>query len=304
MVVIVRKILIIKLFGERELSLCLFARSFTFHCSGAILTEGSNTQRTSPKLYWSSLQPTLLCAPCDVLILLDCYYAGAVVRPTVIGTNELLAACVREQRATGVCPVSFTEMIMRKIRSFGRQPFTLADLYQRLLQDRKQLKSTPQHFSYVSRDGRKLALKPRQIVMTDGDQISRIDASVSSPSTSTSRSSNSLSRAESSSSAVLPTLEYPRILLAISLRSDAVTPDIESCTRWLAVEAPPEILKADVRIESAYKAYSTLIIVSMPFQVWTYLPKSTAYRFIDFICSDNPLPHAKSEEWDEGIPTL
>ena len=139
--------------------------------------------------------------------------------------------------------------------------------------------------------------------MTKGDQGSRIDPSVlsSSSSASNSRSSNSLSRAESSNSTILPSLEYPRILLAISLRSDAVIPDIESCTRWLAVEAPLEILKVDVRIESAYEAYSTLIFVSMPVQVWTYLPKFRAYRFIDFICSDNLLAQAKSELWEEEI---
>ena len=91
-------------------------------------------------------------------------------------------------------------------------------------------------------------------------------------------------------------LEYPRILLAISLRSDAAIPDIESCTRWLAVEAPEEILKVDVRIESAYDADSTLILVSMPVEVWIYLPKASAYRFIDFIRSDNLIPQATSEQ--------
>ena len=100
---------------------------------------------------------------------------------------------------------------------------------------------------------------------------------------------------------ISPSLEYPRILLAISLRSDAVIPDIESCTRWLAVEAPVEILKVDVRIESAYDANSTLIFVSMPVEVWTYLPKVSAYRFIDFIRSDNLLPQATSEQWDNEI---
>ena len=220
----------------------------------------------------------------------------------MIGTNELLAACVREQRAIGVCPISFTEMVMRKIRSFGRQPFTVADLYQRLLKDRKRLIRTPQHHSFSNRDGRKLTLQPRQIPRTEGAQSLRIDPLVLSSSTSNSRSSNSLSRAASSSSTNSPSSEYPRILLAISLRSDAVIPDIESCTRWLAVEAPLEILKVDVRVESAYEAYSTLIFVSMPVQVWTYLPKVTAYRFIDFICSDNLLAQAKSELWDEGIP--
>ena len=137
--------------------------------------------------------------------------------------------------------------------------------------------------------------------MIEGDQSSRIDALVLSSSTSHLHSSNALWRAESSSPTILPSLEYPRILLAISLRPDAVIPDIESCTRWLAVEAPLEILKVDVRIESAYEAHSTLIFVSMPVQVWTYLPKVAAYRFIDFICSDNLLRQAESEPWDEGI---
>ena len=126
--------------------------------------------------------------------------------------------------------------------------------------------------------------------MTDGDQGSSTDAPVS--------PSKSTSPAYPGSSMISPSLEYPRVLLAISLRSDGVIPDVQSCIDWLK-DAPVQIQKVDVSIEAAFDAHSTLILVSMPVEVWTYLPKVAAYRFIDFICSSNLLPKATSEQQDE-----
>src|SRR5437667_4654533 len=98
----------------------------------------------SPTLDWYSIQPMLKRDDCDVLFLLDCCYAANAAHGESEGTNELLAVCgreieVREIEAEGVSDRSFTKNLMRKFRSFGSQPFTVVQLYNRLMRDRKRL---------------------------------------------------------------------------------------------------------------------------------------------------------------------
>ena len=50
-----------------------------------------------PSLDWSLIQPSLLNAPCDVAIILDCCYAGQAARSVSAQTMELLAATNKDQ---------------------------------------------------------------------------------------------------------------------------------------------------------------------------------------------------------------
>jgi hypothetical protein len=58
-------------------------------------------------------------APCDVLIVLDCCYAGTAGPDNVRGTKELLAACGMEVIAEEVNEYSFTRNLIDKLRFFG-----------------------------------------------------------------------------------------------------------------------------------------------------------------------------------------
>jgi hypothetical protein len=50
-----------------------------------------------PTLDWSLIQPGLIAAGCDVVIFLDCCYAGQAARPHSQGRVELLAATDKDQ---------------------------------------------------------------------------------------------------------------------------------------------------------------------------------------------------------------
>ena len=92
--------------------------------------------------------------------------------------------------------------------------------------------------------------------------------------------------------------EGPRVLLAVSLRADAGIPDIERWANWLSTDVPYEIQGIKVKLEAAYRAHSTSILVSLPVNVWNHLQGTSAYRFIDFITSTNLLV-CGPQKWDQ-----
>src|SRR5450432_1229848 len=106
----------------------------------------------SPTLNWSELQPMLKRASCDVLIVLDCCFAGSAGRDSVKGTKELLAACGMEVIAEDVTQYSFTRNLIDKLRSFDTRPFTVSELYERLIKARRRLRNTPQYVPLTGRD--------------------------------------------------------------------------------------------------------------------------------------------------------
>ena len=118
--------------------------------------------KPSPTVSWYSVQPMLKRDPCDVLILLDCCFAACAARSEINGTTELLAACGREVEAMGVCDRSFTRNLMRKLRSFGSQPFTVTQLHDRLIKDRKRLMNTPVYFPLSGRNKPSIRIAPLQ----------------------------------------------------------------------------------------------------------------------------------------------
>lgn len=247
----------------------------------------------SPTLNWGSLMPMVKRAACDVFLLLDCCYAGSAARGDINGTNELIAACGREVMAVGVTDRSFTQNLMRKLRSFQGQPFTVSQLYERLLKDRKRLVTTLQYAPLSSRDRPSICLaqfKPADSTPEDSLSSLMVPPTSRTASLSTEPSSpRSVSTPISTPSRLSPLPEGPRVLLAMSLKATAAIPDLEAWIQWLSTDAPRDIQDVDVKIEAAYRGNSTVALISMPVNTWSRLPDTSAYRFIDFITSPNLL---------------
>jgi hypothetical protein len=98
--------------------------------------------------------------PSDVLILLDCCFAASAARSETAGITELLAACGREVDAEGVSDWSFTKNLMRKLRTFGTEPFTVVQLCDRLMRDRKRLLNTPVYCPLSGRNKPSISIAP------------------------------------------------------------------------------------------------------------------------------------------------
>lgn len=222
-------------------------------------------------------------ASCDVFIILDCCFAGSAGRDNVDGTKELLAACGMEVVAVDVSEYSFTRNLIDKLRSFGTRPFTVSELYERLMKSKRRLKNTPQYVPLTGRDKpsiRIARLEPTLAITMAQESVLSPSQDTLSPSSST-LSSSSLTSSQSSSD---PTR---RVLLAVSLEGDSSVPQLESWKRWLLNDAPINIRSIEVRIEDAYQSNSTLVFVSMPVALWCHLPDTNAYRFVDFIASES-----------------
>ena len=249
----------------------------------------------------------LLRALCDVLILLDCCYAGSAARTDISGTNEILAACGRESTTLGVGAGSFTAKILRKIRSFKGKPFTVEQLYQRLLNDRKRMDITPQYAPLSGRRGLSIVLARMESKLTVDDLQVHSSAEPGSNESDpmTSASTSLVPSSETDTSGLSSPSEGPRVLIALSLEAEANVPDLEAWKTWLSTNAPEEIRSLEVTVETAFLSHSTLVLVSLPISVWNHLPDTSAYRFVGFITSENLLaPKAKQSGERKEISTL
>ncbi|KAM7213271.1 NACHT domain containing protein [Rhypophila decipiens] len=84
----------------------------------------------------------------------------------------------------------------------------------------------------------------------------------------------------------------PEVLISVRLTPDALTSrDAEAWADW-AVTVPSGAsnvtFKANVvRIEGLYRSYSSLVILKMPLETWSLLPKQRGMTFIGYVKGDN-----------------
>ena len=244
----------------------------------------------SPKLEWSSLQPMLKRAECDVLILLDCCFASSAVRGEPKGINEIIAACGRESETVPKGDKTFTKNLIRKMKSFGDQPFAAVEIYKRMIKDRKRLLASPHYHNLSGHKKPSVILVPRKLLPFSADLLAPLADST------TSTSGVSSDSGEMSHSRITEALDGPRVLLAVSLTADAKAPELEGWIQWLTSGAPPEIRNLGVKYESIYHGHSTLLLVSMPVTTWTCLPSSSGFRFLDIVTSDNLIPQVLADK--------
>ncbi|KAI1447248.1 hypothetical protein F5Y02DRAFT_416271 [Annulohypoxylon stygium] len=117
-------------------------------CLWAALLDGGST------LDWSIIQPQFLGAGCDVLILLDCCYAGQAARGRVSHTVEILAAADKDHwTPKGIKErPSFTKVLMREMISMLAQSkvVILPYLHLRMLKKEAGLSRQPLYASMTA----------------------------------------------------------------------------------------------------------------------------------------------------------
>ena len=89
-----------------------------------------------------------------------------------------------------------------------------------------------------------------------------------------------------------------RVLLAVSVAQNTEF-RVTDWINWLNThKAPAEILNIDVRIESAYKSHSTLVLLSVPIIAWSRMVDRDAYNIIGFVRSENLLRKSEVQDLD------
>ncbi|KAK4444251.1 hypothetical protein QBC34DRAFT_187743 [Podospora aff. communis PSN243] len=107
--------------------------------SGALPNSGYPVQRET--VDWTQIERNLDTAECDVAQILDCCHAATAAKaPDDRGRNEILAACVRENR-TVAGPYCFSRTVTSALKRLAGEgkPFSFQDLYERVELDTRKI---------------------------------------------------------------------------------------------------------------------------------------------------------------------
>ena len=232
------------------------------------------------------MQPLLETAVPHVLIILDCCFAATAARDTTEGTTkEILAACGRESPTLGVGQRSFTSALIEEMQAFDGAPFTAAMLHSRLVTMRWRLAFTPIYALLSERGGNSITICP----LLDVGALARPESQLLAELEATDPSQQGQASITPDDPPLQPWQKQTvdtRVLLSVSVDQDAIH-DVSQWVSWLTTEAPWDVTRVDVKVESIFKSHSTLMIVSIPTCAWSRLPERPAYRFIGFIRSDD-----------------
>jgi methylenetetrahydrofolate reductase (NADPH) len=257
---------------------------------------------------WGGIQTLLEEAPCDVLILLDCCASGTASASEGNGVNEVISACAYNQIANGVGPYSFTSALVVELKKLSRKSyFSVGELYRNIflrVQNREEVLGgrragrhpAPIHLILTQDDPpRSIQLSARDFSIESG----QIDGSASEGHTQrkeTQEEDNSTlpNHPKSESSFEIPTGlkadNNPRLAFAIRLTNTFQPGEdmLHLFTEWLR-SFPTIAENVDVKVEGCFDSFSTLVIVSLPIAVASYLPRDPAIMSLGPITSSNRL---------------
>ena len=271
------------------------------------------------------MQPTLLRSQADVLFLLDCCYASTVgTRDRFQGAKEVIAACSMEDVTTGVDDNSFTRNLIKELKRGAPTNLTTWRFYQRMVERRGKglLKYTPYHLPLFGADAPSIELRPfreyqeRLEVQANSMTVPLTPSLTDFGSTISTEDEMAFMRDRILLSINLKdwTLppkveewqhwlrtEAPANISAISAvfqpekgtdMTFTIPPqDPGSWTKTLPKISESgrreRVEEAIIRSEDAFDSHSTLLLVSVPLAIWTYLPHNPAYSFVGFVTSRN-----------------
>jgi hypothetical protein len=208
----------------------------------------------------------------DVLYVFDtCFAASAAI----YDGPEVLAAVSWGDVAAANLQTCFTRMLIDELKALDGAPCPVARIYSSIHRNAiaNNLERGPVHIPKKGKESIVLAKmygpkqrKPESFI----ERKCRIDAFDSS--------------------------EY-RVLITVNLQDNIHMLDIIEWERWLTTNIPSHILSTDITIEAHFQGSSSLLLVTLPIEVWTMLPADEeAYTFISFVKSNLILPpgHALS----------
>lgn len=219
-----------------------------------------------------------------MLIILDCCFAANGAKGAGNGTNEIITACSSESVTTGVSRDSFTQVVTRELETLAHGfhtkgvRFTAVTLHSAIVRYSRDLKFTPFYARLTDHECQSIELSPLpQRAPTQPRPIP-----------------GSFPVYPPAPGVTAPSVTAPavcaKVLLAIHV-SEAPDSRLISYLRGEPNAIVPEYL-ADInvlKVEAVYQSHSTLLLVSVPVQVWDLLPDDPACHFVGFVTSSNML---------------
>jgi hypothetical protein len=273
-----------------------------------------NEQSKYPTVKWSGIQNVLEEAQSDVLILLDCCAAGALNTLEGNGVTELLSACGYNASANGVGQYSFTNALILELTSLSTgPPFTVAYLYNnifsriqgRMPEDGTERHPPPIHLILTQESKYPQSIQLSKLPNTTHEVESTKSSMVrgkrpegggvtfSTPIVDAEVQDDRSDSYFQSSCHSFPTTKVPRMAFAVRLKDDLKPKQlrIDLFVEWL--RSIPAVAE-EVKVEAGFESFSSLIILSIPLALSTFLPSNRAIVSLGPITSSNQLLSQKS----------
>ncbi|PKY04395.1 hypothetical protein P168DRAFT_327349 [Aspergillus campestris IBT 28561] len=214
-----------------------------------------------PRVDWFVVKHLIEYSEGDACYIFDCCSAGSAA---LYDGPEVLCASGWGQTAGSNLPFSFTQALIDTLKDLAGETKTLAEIFAIMYRNayQSQMSASPLHIA--RRGNPSIALAP--LTSRKGESVEP-------------RMTRSQARDH---------VDH-RVLISVHLQED--TPDLQSWSRWLATNLPPVVFGVDVKIESVFRAGSTLVLVTLPLEIWTMLdPRDEAFTFVAHVLSNNILP--------------
>ena len=95
-------------------------------------------------------------------------------------------------------------------------------------------------------------------------------------------------------------LRLPHVLISIALDEDQIL-NVTDCSEWFA--SFPALAQY-ARVQSVYRSYSTLLIISLPVVLWDLLPEEPACNFIGYVMSEDFLTKGARSQGKHRFSTI
>jgi hypothetical protein len=254
---------------------------------------------------WSGIQNVLEEAESDILILLDCCASGIASTNSGSQANELIAACAYNSRANGVGPYSFTNALVIELKALAKKSsFTAGELYSnifcrtqsRMPEDGVERHPAPIHLilTHERPSIRSIQLSVLPSALDSHDQSEKAAMKCEPENLQNEIADNEMTTFNTAPSSPilspssLPIIgsKAPRLVFSVRLKETIKASDLsrDLFVDWLR-EIPAAV--AGIEIEAGFDSYSTLLIVSMPMKLASYIPKDPAIVCLGPITSSN-----------------
>jgi len=271
---------------------------------------------------WSGVQVLLEQAESDILILLDCCAAGTANAGGGNGVTELIAACAFNATANGVGPHSFTNALVIELTELSRKPsYSIGELYSnifirtqcRIPEHGRERHPAPVHLVLTQPIGfsRSIQLSARHSLQVVNEQLPAL--SISTASESSLREDYSAvypKRVRGSNTSHLNGIEIapsvpqqarsmapdqqitsfddrvPRLLFAVRIKETFQPSELSTdlFSEWLRIIP---LLVEEVKVEAGFDSFSSILIVSLPISLSSYIPTNPAVMCLGPIRSRN-----------------
>ncbi|KAL2848829.1 hypothetical protein BJY01DRAFT_262512 [Aspergillus pseudoustus] len=190
----------------------------------------------------------------DLCYIFDCCSAGS---GALYDGPELICASEFEQMAGASLMFAFTQALIDTLKDLNGEPCSLANMFSILYRNSSQHSVAASPLHILEKNTSSIVL---QKLTTGQCTLLKSDTQKS----------------------------KHKVLISVHLFDDR--PDLKSWENWLTKSMPSGVLSADIKIESVFDSKSSIILVTLPLELWTMLdPTDQAFTFIGFVTSSNRL---------------